>query len=49
MAKIVYMDGDDTKVARGKYTFEDDFVVVTDALSGTMRIGKKFIVSIKED
>ena len=49
MAKIVYQDGDNNKVARGKYVFEDDFVVVTDAISGTLRIGKRFVVSIKED
>ena len=48
MSKVVYKDGDYTKVARGNYTIEADFITVTDALGNTIRIGKNFVISIKD-
>ena len=48
MAKIVYADGDYTKVARGTYSFEDDFIKIVDSVGNEIRIGKRFVISIKE-
>lgn len=48
LAKIVYQDEDYTKVARGEYTINEDFVTVVDSLGNTIHIGKKYVISIKE-
>jgi len=48
-AKIVYQDEDYTKVARGDYSINDDFVTVIDSLGNTIHIGKKYVISIKEN
>ena len=45
--KVVYKDGNYTKVLKGRCSFEDNFVkVVTE--HGTVWIGKSAIISIKD-
>jgi len=43
MAKVVYQDGDYTKVIRGNYTEDAVFININN-----MRINKRFVISIKE-
>jgi len=47
MKKVVYKDGDYTKVLKGKCYFEEDFVKVTTE-TGPVWIGKGAIISIKD-
>ena len=49
MAKIVYQDGDYTKVVRGPYTEKDNFITVIDSLGKSISINKRFIISIKDE
>jgi hypothetical protein len=49
MSKIVYQDGDYTKVIRtSNYTEDETFVYVKDG-SPPIRLNKRFIISIKEE
>jgi len=48
MKKIVYQDGDYTKVARGSYTEDETFVTVEE-LGRKIRINKRFVISIKDE
>jgi len=45
--KVVYKDGDYTKVLKGRCFFEEDFVKV-ETEKGTVWIGKSAIISIKD-
>ena len=45
--KVVYKDGDYTKVAQGETSFDDEFVKVK-TKNGTVWIGKRAVISIKE-
>jgi hypothetical protein len=49
MKKVVYQDGDYTKVARGSYTEDDTFVTVDDGIGHRIRINKRFVISIKDE
>ena len=44
--KVVYKDGDYTKVLYGKVNYTTDFVVVVDKLGNETRIGNSVIISI---
>ena len=46
--KIVYKDGEDTRVLRGIIYQEDDFFIYIHRNDGDQRIGKQFIVRIEE-
>jgi len=47
MKKVVYKDGDYTKVLRGRCFFEDEFIkVITE--NDTVWIGKSAVISIKD-
>lgn len=47
--KVVYQDGDYTKVVRGAVDETDEnFVVVTNLFGKETKIGKKFVVAIEE-
>lgn len=46
--KIVYQDGDYTKVLYGAVKEDEDFIIVTNLDGKETRIGKRFIVSITE-
>lgn len=47
LKKVVYKDGDYTKVLKGKCFFEDDFVKV-ETERGTVWVGKGAIITIKD-
>jgi len=44
--KIVFKDGDETKVIRGQIVKEDDFFIYIKRDNGDGRIGKQFIIKI---
>ena len=46
--KIVYKDGDDVRVLRGKIFKEDEFFIYLHRNDGDQRIGKPFIIRIEE-
>ena len=46
--KIVYQDGDYTKVLYGEAVEDDVFVIVTDIEGNVIKIGKRFVISISE-
>lgn len=48
--KIVYRDGDNTKAVVGEILSEDSFFITLKAIGSgiTFRIGKQYIISIKE-
>jgi len=48
MKKVVFRDGESTKVMRGTVTFEEGFVKVTDRYGESILINKDFIVFIKD-
>jgi len=47
--KVVYKDGDYTKVLRGSLEERDCFFEVTTESGKKYHIGKQFIISIRED
>jgi len=47
--KVVYQDGDYTKVERGSVEITDDFIIVTNLLGKETIIGKRAIISITEE
>lgn len=46
--KIVYYEGEDVRVLRGKITEEDDFFITVKRRDGEQRINKKVIIRIVE-
>jgi hypothetical protein len=46
--KVVYADGNYTKLVYGSTEITDDFVVVTDKQNKKTTIGKRFIISITD-
>ena len=44
--KVVYQDGDYTKVVRGVLRQDEDFVIISDDFGGETCIGKRFVISI---
>jgi len=47
--KVVYQDGDYTKVERGAVEITDDFIVVINLNGNETIIGKRAIISITEE
>ena len=48
MKKVVFLDGESTKVMRGKVTFEEGFIKITDRFGKFIFVNKKAVVFIKE-
>ena len=50
MDKVLYQDGDNVKRLLGTITKEDEhFIYLTMPISGEFRIGKKHIISIRQE
>jgi len=47
--KVVYQDGDYTKVIRGDVRETNDFVIVTNLEDKVTKIGNRFVISITEE
>ena len=49
MAKLFYLENNETHIATGVIISEDsDFITIKDRYDGVLRIGKKFIIKIKD-
>ena len=47
--KIFYFENNETHIATGEILTEDaDFLVVQDRIDGVIKLGKKFIIKIKD-
>jgi hypothetical protein len=44
--KVVYQDGDYTKVVYGAVEYKDGFVVITTENGNEIRIGQSYVISI---
>lgn len=49
MVKLFYLENNETHIATGEILFEDDnFITINDRYDGKIRIGKKFVIKIKD-
>lgn len=48
MDKVFYRDGDKDRLLKGRIMGEDDYLVTIQNDTGTWRIGKKHIISIRQ-
>ena len=48
MKKIVYLDGNYTKVVKGECKDDGYFIIVTDQYGSTITINKRFVISIQD-
>lgn len=47
--KVFYLENNETHIATGEILSEDDnFITINDRYDGEIRIGKKFIIKIKD-
>lgn len=48
MKKVVFKDGENTKIIRGKVAFEEGFLKVTDRCNKSILINKEAVIFIKD-
>ena len=48
MKKIVYLDGNYTKVVKGECKDDGFFIIVTDQNNNTITLNKRFVISIQD-